>query len=110
MTTYPELCQSSDHVATAVLNQRTRDHLECVGDSLVGRALNALESLCLVCERDRDCHLCCAATRRQRRVEHDVPCDGHGVCEVAIDLVQDVLGRTTEEDGARFRVGAFCEE
>jgi hypothetical protein len=36
---------------------------------------------------DRDGHLDRAATGHERRVEDDVARDGHGVCQVAVDLV-----------------------
>lgn len=43
-------------------------------------------------------------------MEDDVPRDGHGVREVPVDLVEDVLGRAAEQDGARLGVLALCQE
>jgi len=61
-------------------------------------------------QANRDGHLDRAATGHKRGVENDVARDGHGVCQVAVDLVQDVLGWPTEEDGACFRGRAFGQE
>lgn len=43
-------------------------------------------------------------------MEHNVSCYGHGICQVAIDLVQDILAWSTEQDGAGFRSLAFGQE
>ena len=43
-------------------------------------------------------------------MEHDVARDGHGVLEVALDLVEDVFGGATEEDGAGFGDFALADE
>ena len=105
-----KLGQSTDDVATTVLDERPGDDLEGVGDSLVRRALDTFESLGFLCESHRDSHLCGATTWGQRRVEDDISGDGHGIGQVTVNLVEDVLGRTTKKDGASLGVTAFCEE
>ncbi|KAI6751834.1 hypothetical protein HG531_006530 [Fusarium graminearum] len=42
--------------------------------------------------------------------EHDVSCDTHGILEVALDLVEHILGGTTEEDSAGLGVLALSKE
>ena len=61
-------------------------------------------------QANRDGHLDRPTARHERGVEDDVARDGHGVRQVAIDLVQDVLGRPAEEDGACFWGRAFRQE
>lgn len=57
-----------------------------------------------------DRHLRRTTARGEGRVEEDVTRNGHSVREVAVDFVEDVLGRPTEEDGARLGFLALSEE
>jgi hypothetical protein len=43
-------------------------------------------------------------------VEQDVASHAHGILQIAFDLVENVLGRTSEEDCASLGVLAFGEE
>ena len=57
-----------------------------------------------------DLHFNGAAPRYQLGLEEDVPGDVDGVLEVALDLVQDVLGGAPEQDGAGLGVLALLDE
>ena len=95
--------------ASAVLDQRARDHLHGVCDSLDGSHFHAIDAARKVGQPHAHRHLRRSTAGRQGRVEDDVARDGHGVGEVALDLVQDVFGGPAEEDRAGFRGLAFGE-
>jgi hypothetical protein len=109
-TTYSELGQCPDDIASTVLDQCSGDHLQSLGDSLVWRTSNSWKHLCLFAKRDRDGHLCSSTSRRENGVEDDISGDRHGVCEISVNLVQDILGRTSEKDRACFWRLAFVQE
>ena len=98
----PELSQHTDGITTAVLHKRAGDDLHRVRNSAERPALDARDAPCLRVQTDADRHLGRAAARCEDRVEEHVPRDGHRVCEVAVDLVEDVLGRAAEKDCAGF--------
>ena len=58
----------------------------------------------------RQRHLAGSTAWHQSSVDHDVPGDIHGILQVALDLVQDVLAGTAEDYGARLRVLAVDDE
>lgn len=109
-STYPQLSQYTNGVASAVLYERTRNDLHRVRDRTVRPALDASHATRLRVQTDADSHLRRAAARCKRGVKEDVARDRHRVREVAVDLVQDVLGRAAEEDRARLRLLALGEE
>jgi len=43
-------------------------------------------------------------------MEHDVARDGHGVLQVALDLVEDVLGGSAQQNRAGLGVAALGKE
>jgi hypothetical protein len=43
-------------------------------------------------------------------VEHHIPRNSHGICQVSINLVQDIFRGTSEENGACFWVFALGNE
>ena len=106
----PQVRQHAHGAAARVLHQRPRDHLESVGDGLVRPLLHALDTLGLLAQAYRDGHLGGAATGRQAWVEHDVARHAHGVLQVALDLVEHVLGGPAEQHGAGLGVLAAREE
>ena len=110
MSTHPELGENTDRVPAAVLNERAGDDLHRVRNGAEWPALDAGDAASLGVQADADRHLGRATSRREDRVEEDVAGDGHGVCEVAVDFVEDVLGRPTEEDGARLGFLTLSEE
>ena len=94
----------------AVLDEGARDDLERLGDGAVGPLLDAVDRLGLLGQRDRDGHLGGAAAGQQARVEDDVAGHVHGVLQVALDLVEDVLGRAPQQQRARLGVLAPDDE
>jgi hypothetical protein len=108
--THAERREGANGVPTRVLHERARDDLECVRDGAEGPRLDTRDRARARVQADRDGHLDRAAAGHERRVEDDVAGDGHGVGQVAVDLVQDVFGRSAEEDGAGFGGGAFGQE
>ena len=108
--THAERREGADDVPTRVLHERAGDDLEGIRDGAEGARLDARDRARARVQADRDGHLDRAAAGHERRVEDDVARDGHGVCQVAVDLVQDVLGWTAEEDGARLGCRAFGQE
>jgi len=107
---HAERREGANGVPTRVLHERARDDLEGVRDGAEGARLDSRDRARASVQADRDGHLDRAATGHERRVEDDVARDGHGVGQVAVDLVQDVFGRPAEEDGARFGGRAFGQE
>lgn len=107
---YPEFREDTDGVATTVLYERPGNDFHRVGDGAERPALDACYAPCLCVEADADCHLGRTATGCKDRVEEDVARDGHRVREVAVDLVEDILRRTAEQDRASFWCCALGEE
>ena len=108
--TYPKLGQDADRVPSTVLNERSGNDLHGVCDGSERPALNACDRPCLCMKPNADRHLCRPSAGCEGRVEEDVACDGHGVREVAVDLIENVLGRSAEEDGARLGILTLGEE
>ena len=108
--THAESREGANGVPTRILHERARDDLERIRDGAKGACLDASHRARASVQADRDGHLDRAAAGHERRVEDDVARDGHGVGQVAVNLVQDVLGWPTEEDGARFGSRAFGQE
>mmetsp|Transcript_17104 Transcript_17104/g.49578 ORF Transcript_17104/g.49578 Transcript_17104/m.49578 type:complete len:482 (+) Transcript_17104:407-1852(+) len=98
------------NVAAAVLCEGARDHLESLRRRLVGPLERPLHALGLLREADAEGHLARAAPRHEHGCLVNVARDAHGVQEVALHLVEHVLGRAAQEDGARLRVLAVHEE
>lgn len=108
--THAERGKGANGVPTRVLHERARDDLEGVRDGAEGARLDTRDRAGARVQADGDGHLDRAAAGHERRVKDDVARDGHGVGQVAVDLVQDVFGRPAEEDGARFGGRAFGQE
>ena len=89
--TDPQLGQDADRVSSAVLDERPRDDLHRLSDGAERPALDTLDRARHLGEADGDGHFCRASARGESRVEDDVARDGHGVREVSVDLMQDVL-------------------
>jgi hypothetical protein len=61
-------------------------------------------------ERSALTHLGSTPTGHQPRVEHHVSGHAHRIRKVPVDLVEDILGRATEENRAGFGGDAVDEE
>lgn len=96
--THPQLGQHPDGVTSTVLYQSPGNDLERVRHGPERRSRDTFHRLTLLGERDADRHLGRSTPGCKGGVENDVPCDGHGVGQVSVNLVQDVLGRSSEED------------
>lgn len=105
-----EIRQYAHGARTRVLDQRPGNDLERLGHCLVRPLLYALDALGLFAEPDGDGHLGRAAAGGEARVEHDVARHAHGILQVALDLVQDVLGGAAEQDRAGLGVRALRQE
>lgn len=106
----PELRHGPDDTDAAVLRQGAGDDLHGLADGHVRTLLDALHLYAGPAKTDRHGHLGGTATGQELGLVHDVPDDLHGVLEVALDLVEDVLGPTAEEDGAGLGILALLEE
>ena len=106
----PHASQDTNRAGSCVLSQRPGNNLHSISDGLVRPLLNAFNRLRQLAQFDRNCHLDSTATRGQSWVEDDIPGNGHSILKVALNLVDNVLGRTTQKDGASLRVLAFSEE
>eukprot|EP00968_Pinguiococcus_pyrenoidosus_P015771 scaffold1469_cov257-Pinguiococcus_pyrenoidosus.AAC.4 len=105
-----QLGDGSDHIRARVLRQRARDDLERLPDRLEWPLVHALYVGRLSGERLGDAHLGSAAAGEKLGLEHDVADNLHRVLEITLDLIQDVLGPSTEHDGARLGVLALLQE
>ena len=108
--THAKRGEGADGVPTRILHERARDDLERIRNGAERTRLDARHRARARMQADRDGHLDCAAAGHERGVEDDVARDGHGVGQVPVDLVQDVLGRPAEEDRACLRGRAFRQE
>ena len=108
--THAKRGQGADGVPTRILHERAWDDLERIRDGTERARLDARHPARARVQADGDGHLDCAAARHERGVEDDVARDGHGVGQVPVDLVQDVLGRPAEEDRACLWGRAFRQE
>lgn len=106
----PQVRQHPHGAAARVLDQRPGDNLEGLGHGAVRPLRHALDALGLLLQPHRHGHLGRAAAGRQPRVEDDVARHAHGVVQVALDLVEHVLGGPAEEDGAGLGVIALGQE
>ena len=70
-----------------VLHERAWYDFECISNSPEGSRLDTSHRARTRMQANRDGHLDRATARHERRVEDDVARDGHGVCQVAVDLV-----------------------
>jgi hypothetical protein len=108
--THPQFSQYPDGISSTVLYEGPWDDLESIGNCSEGRTSDSLQSLTLLSKSDTDGHLSRTSTRSERWVENDVPGDRHGIGKVPVDLVQDILGRSSEQDGACLGGLAFRQE
>ncbi len=93
-----------------VLDQCSRDDLEGLSHRPVGPLLDTLNALGQLVEAHRDGHLGSTTAGGEPGVEHDVSRNAHGVLQVSLNLVQDILGRAAEEDRASLGRLALGEE
>ena len=105
-----ELGHGPDDTDTAVLREGTRDDLHGLTDGDVGSLLNTLHLHTGPTESNRHGHFSGTATGQKLGLVYDIPNDLHGILEVALNLVQHVLGPTTEKDGAGLGILALLEE
>ena len=106
----PHASQNTDWTGTGILSQCPWDNLHRISHGLVRPLLNTLNRLGQVAQLDGDCHLQSTTTRGQAGVEDNVPGHGHGILQVTLDLVQDVLGGTAQKDSACLGGVAFPHE
>lgn len=102
--------QHTHRACACILDQCTGDDLQRLGHSLVRPLLHTLDALGLLAQLHRHGHLSSTTTRRQTRVEHDITRNAHGILQVPLDLVENVLRGTAEENGACFGVLALRQE
>jgi hypothetical protein len=100
----------TDGAGTSVLGQCTGNNLHGIGDSLVGPLLDTLNGAGKLAKLHRNGHLNSTTTGGQTGVEDNVAGNRHGVLQVALNLVQDILGRTTQQNCAGLRGLALAHE
>lgn len=105
-----QLGQHANRAGAGVLCQCARNDLHSVRDSLVGPLLDTLDRAGNLTELDRDSHLDGTTTGSKAGVEDHVAGNGHGVLQVTLDLVQDILGGTAQQDSAGLGSRALAHE
>lgn len=105
-----QLGKHSDRRGTRVLDERARNDFHRFGDCAVRPLRNTLNRLGLLLQSNSNCHFRCTTTRAQTGVPDDVPGDAHGILEVPLNLVQDILRRSTEKNSAGLRILALGQE
>lgn len=91
-----ELCENLDRAVSGVLNECAGNDLHGLGNSLVWPLCDTLDLLGSPLEANGDRHFCGSTSWAQLGVPDDIPGYTHGVVEVALNLVQDILGGTTQ--------------
>ena len=89
--TYPQFSQDPDSVSTAVLYECPWDDFECIRDCPEWPAFDTSDTPRLGVKSDTDSHFCRTTSGSECGVEEDVTRDRHGVCEVTVDLVEDIF-------------------
>src|SRR4051794_12639167 len=100
----------TDRAGASVLGQCTGNNLHGIGNSLVRPLLDTLNGAGELAELHRDGHFDGTTAGGQTGVEDNVAGNGHGVLQVALNLVQDILGRTAQQNCAGLRVLALAHE
>ena len=85
--THAKRREGADGVPPRVLHERAWYDLERISDSPEGPRLDTSHRARARMQANRDGHLDRATAWHERGVEDDVARDGHGVCQVAVDLV-----------------------
>mmetsp|Transcript_26584 Transcript_26584/g.45800 ORF Transcript_26584/g.45800 Transcript_26584/m.45800 type:complete len:342 (+) Transcript_26584:371-1396(+) len=94
----PEFREDSDDIGATVLGQGPRDNLQRDSNGAVGVLLHTLDRLGFLQQGLRKAHFDGAATWNKSGIEKDVASDSHGVDQVALNFVKDVLTGATEKD------------
>lgn len=105
-----ELSEHLDGAVAGVLDEGAGDDLHGFGDGAVRPLCYSLDELASLLQSDGNGHLCCAASGAELRVPDYVPCYAHGVVEVSLDLVQNILGRASQQNCAGLGILALGEE
>eukprot|EP00906_Rhabdomonas_costata_P002787 RCo004334 len=106
----PKLRDNLDHAGSAVARQGAGDHLQAHRDGLVHPLLHPHYALALLHQPRGDGHLNRAPAVHHPGVHRKVPRHIHGVHQVALHLVQKVLGGPSEENGASLGFLALLHE
>jgi hypothetical protein len=72
--------------------------------------LGSLYASSVLLDRKGKGHFSGTSTRAKTRIVHDVTGDAHGIAKVALNLVEDILCGTTQENGASLWISALFEE
>jgi len=102
--------ENADNISTAVLSEGSWDNFEGASKSLVGPLVDAFNGLGLLHESASELHLESTTTGAEAGVNDDVTGDTEGVLKVTLDLVKDILGGTSEENGASLGLNALSHE
>jgi hypothetical protein len=104
-----QLGQDLNRAVSRVLNDGAGNDFHRLSDGLIGPLCNAFNQLRPPLQPDGNGHLGCTTSRAQLGVPDNVPGNTHRIVQVALNLVQDVLGGAAEEDCACLGVLALCE-
>jgi hypothetical protein len=105
-----ELSHNTDDVGTTVLSEGTRNNLNGGSEGLEGPLHNTLDILRVLLESASNFHFDGTTTGNEFGVNHDITSDTKGIVKVSLDLVEDILRGSSEEDGASLGVLAFSHE
>lgn len=102
--------QDANGAVSGVLHESSRDDLHGISHGLVWPLLNAFDRLRQLRKLDSNSHLRSTTSGRQARMEDNVPSHRHGVLKIPLNLVQDILGRSSQQDCACLGLLALPEE
>lgn len=102
--------EHAHRACTSILDKCAGDDLHRLGHSLVWPLLDTLNALGLLAQSHRDSHLGRTTTGGQARVEHNIARYTHGILQVTLNLVEDILGRSTQKNSAGLGILALGEE
>lgn len=106
----PELGDGANDAHSAVRGKGAGDDLHCVTHGHVRPLHDPLNLEAGLGESAGDGHFGAPSAEEELGLEDDVPDNLHGVLEVPLDLVKDVLAATAKEDSAGLGVLALLEE
>ena len=108
--TYAQSRQCPHGVAATVLDKRPWNNFKRICDGAERVSLNANDRPRLGMKANTDRHFCRTTAGNEFGIEDDISCHGHGVSEIAVNFVKDILRRSSEENRAGFWVLALRQE
>jgi len=102
-----KLGKHSNDVSTTVLGESSWDNLKSRSHGLVWPLMDTFDSHSKFAKSDGKFHLKSSSTWNKLWVLENVSGNTEGIVEVSLDLVKDIFGGTSKDDGASFWVLAI---